>query len=514
MRASVAHPIVLGGGAEAFEGARNRAVAARPHFVFIGTVQLRKQHFLVLDLFEKLWAAGSNVRLTFVGEVGNVGGEEVDRLERLSSNALFCWERKVGDGETREILASATALLLSEHARGTWAPPLEALRVGVPVIVSRDLPALEFVPNGAGVLAIEVTFENLENAVMQMLDPDFAERKRREIDPGALLTWNDVACRAAAWIYGAGAAVASAGFPLAERVAAAKAIHVAVRHDGAACVDACFGIAFGRRPIGSELAAWNAFQELFGLKKLDLLLSMASSDDCLKERHVANLQKLIDSRIFYQECDFLHPGLEIAKRVEALNPLDALVLRLMHMNDEEFADNCYLELLRRAPDAQGRRNCLATLRNAPDRRRARRIIIMDILGSKEWAILCSQPSILRRLRNALHVDLIDKRQRELLDDIENGVVRRYGLRTLLGLRRIVSASCSRRCSRSRTGPPISAIDLVRRRAPLCDRGGLIGNFGAQSTCVDRLGSGYPLDRTRGSRRRADRGPVAPLQGSE
>lgn len=287
LRGAVGNPIVLGGGSAAFEGTENQPDSARPEFVFVGTVQLRKQHFLVLDVFCGLWASGCNARLTFVGQAGNISEAEAGRLQNLSGNQpLFSWVKEAADSDIRNILKRATALLYPSTEEGLGLPLFECLRVGIPAIVSHTLPALEFVTGGY--VAIEVNAETFESAVRSFLDPAFANAKRREIDKDALPTWDGVARNAADWIHASGgqrapgyaldaAEVPAIGFT--ERFRTAGIIHRLDRHDGIAFIRACFGELFGRVPTEAELLFWSRVREQLCPSKLDLLLLMASSDD-------------------------------------------------------------------------------------------------------------------------------------------------------------------------------------------------------------------------------------------
>lgn len=322
LRGAVANPIVLGGGASAFEGTRNRPDSACPEFVFVGTVQLRKQHFLVLDVFSKLWASGCTARLTFAGQAGNVGDAEAERLRDVSaSQPLFSWIKDASDGDIRNILGRATALLYPSIEEGLGLPFLEGLRVGIPAIVSRTLPALEFA--AGGYVAIDVNAETLEGAVRSFLDPAFAEARRREIDRDALPSWSGVARKAADWIRaGEGAAGGTgvpdhaleiAGFPaigfpaigFTERFRTAGIIHRLDRYDGAAFIEACFEELFGRSPAEAEVAAWSGVLARHCPSKLDLLLLMASSDDGIARHGAEGMRNWVLGLGLYRSCPTL-----------------------------------------------------------------------------------------------------------------------------------------------------------------------------------------------------------------
>ncbi|PWC88073.1 hypothetical protein TSH100_08235 [Azospirillum sp. TSH100] len=314
LRGAVANPIVLGGGASAFEGTDNRPDSACPEFVFIGTVQLRKQHFLVLDVFSKLWASGCTARLTFVGQAGNIGDAEAERLRKLSaSQPLFSWIKNASDGDIRNILGRATALLYPSMEEGLGLPFLEGLRVGIPAIVSQTLPALEFA--AGGYVAIDVNAETLDGAVRSFLDPVFADARRREIDRDALPSWDGIARKVADWIRAGEGAAGGAGVPehpleiagipaigFIERFRRAGIVHRLDRHDGIAFIEACFEELFGRSPAQAEVTAWSGVLESQCPSKLDLLLLMASSDDGIARHGVADLRSWVLGLSLYRSC--------------------------------------------------------------------------------------------------------------------------------------------------------------------------------------------------------------------
>ncbi|KAA0579247.1 glycosyltransferase [Azospirillum sp. Sh1] len=397
LRRAVQNPIVLGGGSEVFKDTVNRPDNARPEFVFIGTVQLRKQHFLVLDVFEKLWASGCKVRLTFVGQAGNISEDEADRLQQLAeSQPLFSWERGAADNEVREVLSYATALLYPSTEEGLGLPLLEGLRAGIPAIVSQNLPALEFA--SGGYLAIDVNFDNLEKAVRAFLDPAFAEAKRREIVPSALPTWKGVAQRAADWIYEAYGYVALEGeegstVGFNERFVTAKALHRLEKSEGAALVYDCFKELFGRAPIGSEVVSWMRKWERSSPSKLDLVLLMVSSREFINAYGVDGLQKWVSGMVFYKSCPEItydsrgaseeYAGVDCRKDKNVLIETSISAMRsLLDASNENFIELCYKIVLDRSPDdggSKGYRDWLAEKKSIE----ARKFIISEFINSDE-----------------------------------------------------------------------------------------------------------------------------------
>lgn len=111
-----------------------------PYFVALGTVEPRKNHVLLLDVWSRLAADAGPVPQLFIA--GNRGWADTALLARLDAGPAGVTElRGLTDGAVSALLASARALLFPSHAEGFGLPPLEAAALGVPVLCS-DLPVL------------------------------------------------------------------------------------------------------------------------------------------------------------------------------------------------------------------------------------------------------------------------------------------------------------------------------------------------------------------------------------
>jgi glycosyltransferase involved in cell wall biosynthesis len=119
-------------------------VRDRPYFVCLGTIEPRKNHLLLLNIWRRLAAEMGDgcPQLVIVGRRGWENEQVLDMLDRCPAIAPFVEERSgLPDREVAALLAGARALLLPSFAEGYGLPVPEALAAGVPVIAS-DLPAL------------------------------------------------------------------------------------------------------------------------------------------------------------------------------------------------------------------------------------------------------------------------------------------------------------------------------------------------------------------------------------
>ena len=112
-----------------------------PYFVVLGTVEPRKNHLLLLNIWRRLAAGPNPPRLVIVGRRGWENENIVDMIERCPSIRPLVEEHgSMPDGQLRPMLAGARALLCPTFAEGYGMPIAEALAQGVPVLCS-DIPA-------------------------------------------------------------------------------------------------------------------------------------------------------------------------------------------------------------------------------------------------------------------------------------------------------------------------------------------------------------------------------------
>jgi glycosyltransferase involved in cell wall biosynthesis len=115
---------------------------AEPYFVFLGTIEPRKNHWMVLQIWRRLveQTSAKAPRLVVIGQRGWECENVVDLLERCQELRGFVIEADAcSDAELVTYLRHAQALLFPSFAEGYGLPVIEALSLGVPVIAS-DLP--------------------------------------------------------------------------------------------------------------------------------------------------------------------------------------------------------------------------------------------------------------------------------------------------------------------------------------------------------------------------------------
>jgi glycosyltransferase involved in cell wall biosynthesis len=113
---------------------------AMPYFVMLGTLEPRKNHLLILNVWAELvQTLGARCpRLVLIGQRGWECEQVVDMLERCPALQSVLIERPFcPDAELQCWLKGAQALLFPSFVEGFGMPLVEALMLRVPVIASR-----------------------------------------------------------------------------------------------------------------------------------------------------------------------------------------------------------------------------------------------------------------------------------------------------------------------------------------------------------------------------------------
>jgi glycosyltransferase involved in cell wall biosynthesis len=110
-----------------------------PYFVTLGTIEGRKNHLLLLDVWQSLIdELGSDApKLVIIGQRGWQADQVFEMLDGTPALRSHVTElNSCGDGEVASLLSGARALLMPSFAEGFGLPVIEALQLGTPVIAS------------------------------------------------------------------------------------------------------------------------------------------------------------------------------------------------------------------------------------------------------------------------------------------------------------------------------------------------------------------------------------------
>ncbi|MDE2435259.1 MAG: glycosyltransferase family 4 protein [Sphingomonadales bacterium] len=171
-----------------------RGQAARPYFAVVGTIEARKNHIMLLRVWQRLAARLGDAAplLIVIGQRGWEADETFTLLDRAAGDGALVRElSRCSDAELRGWIAGARALLMPSHVEGYGLPAIEALQGGVPVIAS-DLAVYREV---AGTIPLYLNADDepaWEAAIIDFTgDGEDRNRQLRALGAFKAPTWED-----------------------------------------------------------------------------------------------------------------------------------------------------------------------------------------------------------------------------------------------------------------------------------------------------------------------------------
>lgn len=159
-------------GSTSFDKPLRPILPGRPTFVVLGTIEARKNHLLLLNIWLRLITrfGASAPRLLIIGQRGWEAAEVISMLdgdETLRGHVVEI--SGCSDFELAGHLSTARALLFPSLAEGYGLPLIEALGLGVPVIAS-DLPVLHEIGQELPMFLSPVDEPGWEAAILDFAD--------------------------------------------------------------------------------------------------------------------------------------------------------------------------------------------------------------------------------------------------------------------------------------------------------------------------------------------------------
>jgi glycosyltransferase involved in cell wall biosynthesis len=168
--------------------------AGGPYFIVLGTIEPRKNHLLLLNVWNRLAeTVASPPRLIVIGARGWLIELVVDTLERSGRlHNLVEEQNRLTDTAVGALLAHARAVLVPSFAEGFGLPLAEALASGVPAICS-DIPVFREVGRGAPEYLDPLNLHAWQEAVIEYSRPDSTRRaaQLQRIAQWRMPTWSD-----------------------------------------------------------------------------------------------------------------------------------------------------------------------------------------------------------------------------------------------------------------------------------------------------------------------------------
>lgn len=132
-------PLGVGNVLDKDAGKANVSLPARPYFVMLGTIEGRKNHLLMLNLWAQMARRLGTAcpQLVVIGQRGWESEQAVDMLDRSEAIRGHVIElSRCTDTQLAAYMGNARALLFPSFVEGYGLPLVEALAAGTPVIAS------------------------------------------------------------------------------------------------------------------------------------------------------------------------------------------------------------------------------------------------------------------------------------------------------------------------------------------------------------------------------------------
>lgn len=152
----------------------------RPHFITVGTIEARKNHVMLLHIWQKLIAkyGSASPLLLIAGQRGWKAQSAIAILDEAADLKGHVLELGTcGDEQLASLVAAARALLMPSFAEGFGLPIIEALQLRTPVIASNLHVFREFADD-IPTYVDPLDWRGWENAIVSFTG-DAPERKRQ-----------------------------------------------------------------------------------------------------------------------------------------------------------------------------------------------------------------------------------------------------------------------------------------------------------------------------------------------
>lgn len=157
------------------------AAMDRPYFVVVGTIEGRKNHILLFQIWRGLVERMGSVAPRLI-VIGQRGWEADHALAMLDRNPIIRGHVRelscASDAEVARLIAGARALLMPSFAEGFGLPVVEAMQLGTPVICS-DLPCFREIAGAIPTYLDPLDGMAWERNILAFLD-DCPERMRQQ----------------------------------------------------------------------------------------------------------------------------------------------------------------------------------------------------------------------------------------------------------------------------------------------------------------------------------------------
>lgn len=153
----------------ASHGPEKGELSAVPYFVVLGTIEPRKNHLLLLNIWRRIAERGDPVpKLVVIGARGWQNQQTFDFIDRCHVIRPHVFEISgLSSANLAEILVNARALLMPSFAEGYGLPLVEALSLGVPTVAS-DIHVFREITQGCASYLHPLDGEGWERIIIRL----------------------------------------------------------------------------------------------------------------------------------------------------------------------------------------------------------------------------------------------------------------------------------------------------------------------------------------------------------
>ena len=153
--------------------------ADTPEVLYLARLHPRKQPTLFAKVAAALLASGQDARFTLVGPDEGEGAKVAEVIAKASSKRLQ-WEGALAPEMTLPRMKKAAVYVLPSFDEPFPMSVLEAMSVGVPVIITRTCGLADVIREGKAGVIIDSNFQSLEKAIVSLLEDEIMRNEMGE----------------------------------------------------------------------------------------------------------------------------------------------------------------------------------------------------------------------------------------------------------------------------------------------------------------------------------------------
>ncbi len=150
----------------------------KPYFVYVGTLQPRKNIVRLVEAFEQCAKSHPQIQLVLAGKVGWLGEPILEKIKTSPLSGRITLLGFVSEEEKQALIQGAEASVLVGLYEGFGIPPLESIQLGTPPVVS-NVSSLPEVVGSAGVFVDPFDVGSIADGLNEVLSWSKSERAKR-----------------------------------------------------------------------------------------------------------------------------------------------------------------------------------------------------------------------------------------------------------------------------------------------------------------------------------------------